>query len=64
LSIRFSKVMVELKVVQGRRYQLESSTNLQTWTPTGPPFVALDEDLQQEFDAEGTGTYFRIQQVP
>jgi hypothetical protein len=64
VSIRFSKVMVELKVVQGRRYQLESSTNLQTWTPTGPPFVALDEDLQQEFDAEGTGTYFRIQQVP
>jgi len=64
VGIRVSKVLVDLKVVQGRKYQLESSTDLQTWAPAGTPFVALDEVLEQEFDASRTGTYFRVQQVP
>jgi hypothetical protein len=64
VGIRVSKVVVDLKVVQGRKYQLESSTDLQTWAPTGPAFVALDEVLEQEFDASSIGTYFRVQQVP
>jgi hypothetical protein len=64
LSVRVKTVRVDLKVVLGRRYQLESSTDLSTWTPSGNPFVAQDELLTQDFDADDTGRFFRINQIP
>ena len=64
VGIEVSRVRVNLRVVQGRKYQLESSADLQAWVPAGAPFVAQDEDLQQEFDSGSAGTYFRVQQVP
>jgi hypothetical protein len=64
LSVRVKTVRVDLKVVLGRRYQLESSTDLSTWTPAGNPFVAQDELLTQDFDADDTGRFFRINQSP
>ena len=64
LSIRVKKVEVTLKVVLGRKYRLESSSDLNTWTPTGDPFVAPEEQLVQEFDVDTTDRYFRIKQVP
>ena len=64
LAIEVSRVSVRLKVVLGRKYQLEASTDLKTWTPTGPAFVAQAEELAQEFDVNQVGRYFRINQVP
>jgi hypothetical protein len=64
LGVQFSKVLVQMSVVLGRKYQLESSTDLNTWTNTGPAFIAQDEDLVQEFDVNQVGRYFRINQVP
>ncbi len=64
LAIEVSKVSVRLKVVLGRKYQLEASTDLKTWTFTGPAFVAQAEELVQEFDVNQVGRYFRINQVP
>lgn len=64
VSIEVSKVAVRLKVVQGRRYQLESSANLQEWAAVGESFVAELEDLEEEFDVRSNGAYFRIRQVP
>lgn len=64
LEAAISKVRVTLKVVLGRRYQLESSTDMSTWSPSGSPFVAQDELLTQEFDVDVTGRFFRINQVP
>ncbi len=64
LDIEVSKVSVRLKVVLGRKYQLEASTDLKTWTSTGPAFVAQAEELAQEFDVNQVGRYFRINQVP
>jgi hypothetical protein len=64
LDIEVSKVLVRLKVVLGRKYQLEASTDLKTWTSTGPAFVAQAEELAQEFDVNQVGRYFRINQVP
>jgi hypothetical protein len=64
LAIEVSKVSVRLKVVLGRKYQLEASTDLKTWTSTGPAFVAQAEELAQEFDVNQVGRYFRINQVP
>jgi hypothetical protein len=64
LDIEVSKVSVRLKVVLGRKYQLEASTDFKTWTSTGPAFVAQAEELAQEFDVNQVGQYFRINQVP
>jgi hypothetical protein len=64
LGIETSKVFVRMSVVLGRKYQLEASTDLNTWTSTGPAFIAQDEELVQEFDVNQVGRYFRINQVP
>jgi hypothetical protein len=64
VDIQVSRVQVTLKVVLGTRYLLESSTDLNTWTATGPAFVAEDEQLVQQFDVDTVGRYFRISQVP
>ncbi len=64
LAIEVSRVSVRLKVVLGGKYQLEASTDLKTWTSTGPAFVAQAEELAQEFDVNQVGRYFRINQVP
>jgi hypothetical protein len=64
LSIDVVKVRVRLEVVLGRKYQIESSADLQVWTKAGDAFVAQDEILQQDFDVDISGRYFRINQVP
>jgi hypothetical protein len=64
LAVEVSKVRVRLKVVLGRRYILESSFNLSSWTQVGDAFVAQAEELAQEFDVNTTGRFFRVQQVP
>ena len=64
LGIETSKVFVRMSVVLGRKYQLEASTDLNTWTSTGPAFIAQAEELAQEFDVNQVGRYFRINQVP
>jgi hypothetical protein len=64
VSIRVSKVMVTQTVVLGRNYVLESSTDLVTWTATGPQFTADSEVIETEFDVDVTGRFFRVRQVP
>jgi hypothetical protein len=64
LSIDVSRVNVNIKVVLGRKYQIESSKDMANWTATGPAFIAEDENLVQEFQVESSGRYFRINQVP
>lgn len=63
VSIAVSKVKVTQNVVLGRSYVLEASTNLDTWTATGPQFTADSEIIVNEFDVEVTGRFFRIRQV-
>ncbi len=64
LAIEVSKVNVRLSVVLGRKYQIESSSDLTNWKPASAVFVAQDEELIQEFDVNATGNYYRINQVP
>ena len=64
VSIAVSKVKVTQYVVLGRTYVLEASTDLVTWTATGPQFTAQSEVIVNEFDVDVTGRYFRIRQVP
>lgn len=63
VSIRVSKVKVTQKVVLGRKYQLEAPLKLAYRSPGGQPFTAMKELIQQEFDVEEVGRYFRIREV-
>jgi hypothetical protein len=64
LSVEVSQVKVTLKVVLGRKYQIESTADMANWSPAGPSFVAEDEELIQEFPVDTVGRFFRINQVP
>ena len=64
LSIAVSKVKVTQQVVLGRRYVLESTTNMMTWSQVGAPFSATNETIVSELDVDLTGQYFRIREVP
>lgn len=55
---------VTQNVVLGRKYLLESSKDLTTWSPVGAAFIAESEELVQEFVVEDVGQFFRINQVP
>jgi hypothetical protein len=63
LKIRVLKVALDMEVVLGRKYQLEASTDLQTWAKVGTAFVAEDDIIQQEFDVTSTGRFFRLNEV-
>jgi N-acetylneuraminic acid mutarotase len=64
VGIEITRVNVKLKVVLGRKYQLQASKDLQAWAVTGPDFVAESESLTQEFVVEEVGRYFRVLEVP
>ncbi len=64
VAIRVSRVMVTQNVVLGRRYVLESSFDVVSWSPTGPSFTATSEIVESEFDASLTGRFFRLREVP
>ncbi len=64
LSIAVSRVKVTQRVVLGRSYVLESSSDLQSWSLIGTRFTAEDELIEQEFEVGLTGRFFRIREVP
>jgi N-acetylneuraminic acid mutarotase len=64
VGIEISRVNVRLKVVLGRKYQLQASKDLLAWAAAGPNFVAESESLTQEFVVEEVGRYFRVLEVP
>lgn len=64
VGIRVSKILVSQNVQLGHKYVLEYSLNLQTWTAAGPTFTAASEMVEDEFDVNVTGRYFRLREVP
>ena len=51
-------------VVPGKRYLLESATELPNFTAIGQPFTAQFNTVTNEFIIQQTGQFFRIQEVP
>ena len=63
VSVAVSKVSVSMKVVLGKTYQIQSSSDSSNWTAVGPPFVADSESISQEFAVAETGRFFRVVEV-
>ena len=53
-------VRVNMQVSPGTTYQLQSSTDLITWIPDGPPFTATNTTVYQDFDIGYNQQYFRL----
>ena len=64
LSLKVSKVQVTMAVVLGRKYRLDASSDLVSWTSVGDPFVAEDDAVVKEVDVIEVGRFFRVQEVP
>lgn len=62
LNIKTKRVTVELFLVLGRRYRLDSSQDLVSWSAV-ETFVAEDEVLSRDFDVLESGQYFRVIEV-
>ena len=63
IAIRVSKVIVTQHVNRGERYVLESSFDLITWTVAGPSFIAASDTIEDEFDINLSGRFFRVRRV-
>jgi hypothetical protein len=57
-------VNVKLKVVLGKTYQLQASTDSTAWVPVGSNFVADSETITQEFSVVEVGRFFRVIEIP
>jgi hypothetical protein len=54
-----------MQLMPGKTYQLETSTNLSSWTDTSTSFAATNSTAFQDFDIIGTGMgYFRVVELP
>jgi hypothetical protein len=64
ITVRVTRVAVDLTTVIGGKYQLEVSDDLQSWNNAGEPFIADREVLTQEFSTDSGGRFFRLNQLP
>ena len=64
VSIAVSAVNVTQRVRVNHNYVLEASSDLVTWTATGPAFTADSETIVTEFPVDSVGRFFRLREVP
>ena len=64
LSVEFSKIRVRINATLGAKYQLESSSDFQSWVAASEPFVSIASQYSLEFDIHAVGRFFRLKQVP
>ncbi len=64
LVIAVSRVKVVQSMTLGRRYLMETSSDLGIWVPIGEPFLANSEEMVSELNVDSFNQYFRIREVP
>jgi hypothetical protein len=63
VAVEVNTVAVIQSVTLGRIYVLESSRDLNLWTPVGEPFEATSDSITQVFEVGGRPTLFRLRDV-
>lgn len=64
LEIEVSQVRVNLLLIAGYTYKIQTSTNGSSWTDTGPQFLATDATASRLFDVTSSSQLFRVVQMP
>jgi probable HAF family extracellular repeat protein len=70
LAIRVSTIApvqtiaIDMKVIPGRRYSLESSGDLRTWTALGTSFTPETETVTRELETIEGGRFYRLTLLP
>jgi len=63
LTIKVETVRVTMHVKPAKKYQLEASLDLKTWSKVLDPFVAASSEVVQSFNAIEVGRYFRLVEI-
>ncbi|MBI3850301.1 MAG: hypothetical protein HY298_08440 [Verrucomicrobia bacterium] len=63
LTVAVKTIRLSMFVALGKTNQLESSSNLITWTNYGSPFTATNSVMYQDVDVSNGQRFFRIKEV-
>jgi hypothetical protein len=63
LSVRFSKITVDMTLDIGQRYQLYSSADLIAWSMVGEPFTADSDRRSVELAVQPVWTYYQLRRL-
>jgi hypothetical protein len=64
IELNARTVRVVMQVNMGRKYQLQSSVDLDTWSYIGTTFVASSSSWSQDIEVLKSAQYFRLQELP
>jgi sugar lactone lactonase YvrE len=64
LSIAVYSVVVNMALIPGYTYQLQSTTDFTTWSDVGGPFLATNSLSSQVFNVSSNAVYYRLEQAP
>ena len=64
LTTMTSQVRVDMTVAMGYSFQLQTSTDLASWSNVGGVFLATNSPVSQWVNAVNQRQYFRLVQVP
>jgi hypothetical protein len=64
MSISVKQVQVQMNLMVGFNYKVQSTTDLRTWTDASDPFLATESSMTLTFDVKTTGQVFRVVEVP
>jgi probable HAF family extracellular repeat protein len=68
VAIRFSStgqtIAIDMKVIPGRHYSLEASSDLQSWTSLGAEFIALTDTVTRERANVPGSQFYRLAVTP
>lgn len=64
MSISVKQVQVQMNLMVGFNYKVQSTADLRTWTDASDPFLATESSMTLTFDVKTTGQVFRVVEVP
>ena len=63
IRIQVQTVRVDMRLILGERYRLETSKDLSTWVPVGQVFSPDEELFSRSFNVQEFGQFFRVLRI-